>query len=88
MWNRHDDRVCDDDEAGGKRSLFCALQKADREILGDTSIGMSRSRRCGSRFKMPRVIGKPRWRFVRSGDSVCRTGSWTSIICRRRGLRM
>ena len=35
MWNRHDDRVCDDDEASGKRSLFCALQKADREILGE-----------------------------------------------------
>ena len=34
-WNRHDDRVCDDDEASGKRSLFCALQKADREILGE-----------------------------------------------------
>jgi hypothetical protein len=26
---------CDDDEAGGKRSLFCALQKAAREILGE-----------------------------------------------------
>ena len=25
VWNRHDDRVCDDDEAGGKRSLFRAL---------------------------------------------------------------
>src|SRR5262245_15139560 len=24
---------------------------------------------------------------MRSGDSVCRTGSWTSTICRRRGLR-
>ncbi len=35
VWNRHDDRVCDDDEAGGKRSLFCALQKAAREILGE-----------------------------------------------------
>ena len=35
MWNRHDDRVCDDDEASGKRSLFCALQKAAREILGE-----------------------------------------------------
>jgi hypothetical protein len=34
VWNRHDDRACDDDEAVGKRSLFCALQKADREILG------------------------------------------------------
>ena len=27
--------MCDDDEAGGKRSLFCALQKASREILGE-----------------------------------------------------
>jgi hypothetical protein len=35
VWNRHDDRVCDDDEASGKRSLFCALQKANREILGE-----------------------------------------------------
>ena len=33
-WNRHDDRVCTDDEATGKRSLFCALQKADTEVLG------------------------------------------------------
>ena len=35
VWNRHDDRVCDDDEASGKRSLFCALQKANRETLGE-----------------------------------------------------
>jgi hypothetical protein len=35
VWNRDDDRVCDDDEASGKRSLFCALQKAGREILGE-----------------------------------------------------
>jgi hypothetical protein len=35
VWNRDDDRVCDDDEASGKRSLFCALQKANREILGE-----------------------------------------------------
>ena len=33
-WNRHDDRVCSDDEATGTRSLFCALQKADTEVLG------------------------------------------------------
>ena len=26
VWNRHDDRVCDDDEASGKRSLFCEYQ--------------------------------------------------------------
>src|SRR4051812_11583724 len=35
VWNRHDDRACADDEAAGKWSLFCALQKADREILGE-----------------------------------------------------
>src|SRR3954452_18854533 len=34
VWNRHDDRACADDEAAGTWSLFCALQKADREILG------------------------------------------------------
>ena len=34
VWNRSDDRECDDDEASGKRSLFCALQKACIEVLG------------------------------------------------------
>lgn len=33
-WNRADDRVCTDDEATGKRSLFCALQKACIDVLG------------------------------------------------------
>src|SRR5262245_10393298 len=33
-WNRYDDRVCNDDEVSGKRSLFCALQKAGTEVLG------------------------------------------------------
>jgi hypothetical protein len=33
-WNRKDDRVCVDDEATGKRSLFCALQKACIDVLG------------------------------------------------------
>ena len=33
-WNRADDRECADDEATGKRSLFCALQKACIEVLG------------------------------------------------------
>lgn len=33
-WNRADDRECQDDEATGKRSLFCALQKACVEVLG------------------------------------------------------
>ena len=34
VWNRKDDRECLDDEATGKRSLFCALQKACIEVLG------------------------------------------------------
>lgn len=33
-WNRSDDRECEDDEASGKRSLFCALQKASTDVLG------------------------------------------------------
>jgi hypothetical protein len=34
VWNRADDRECADDEATGKRSLFCALQKACIDVLG------------------------------------------------------
>jgi hypothetical protein len=34
VWNRADDRECADDEATGKRSLFCALQKACVDVLG------------------------------------------------------
>jgi len=34
VWNRKDDRECGDDEATGKRSLFCALQKACIDVLG------------------------------------------------------
>jgi hypothetical protein len=33
-WNRDDDRLCEDDEAAGKRSLFCALQNATVAVLG------------------------------------------------------
>jgi hypothetical protein len=33
-WNRADERECKDDEANGKRSLFCALEKACIEVLG------------------------------------------------------
>jgi hypothetical protein len=33
-WNWNDDRQCEDDEAAGKRSLFCALQAASIEVLG------------------------------------------------------
>src|SRR5687768_5730077 len=35
LWNRSDDRICDDDERQGKRSLFCALQKACIEVVGE-----------------------------------------------------
>src|SRR5215207_7081637 len=43
VWNRHDDRACADDEAAGKWSLFCALQKADREILAiDSTLRVAR----------------------------------------------
>jgi len=34
VWNRADDRECQDDEATGKRSLFCALEKACIDVLG------------------------------------------------------
>jgi hypothetical protein len=34
VWNRADERECKDDEASGKRSLFCALQKACIDVLG------------------------------------------------------
>jgi hypothetical protein len=33
-WNRADDRVCDDDESTGRRSLFCVLQAATISVLG------------------------------------------------------
>jgi hypothetical protein len=34
VWNREDDRICEDDELSGRRSLFCALKKASIEVLG------------------------------------------------------
>ena len=34
VWNRTDERECKDDETTGKRSLFCALQKACIDVLG------------------------------------------------------
>lgn len=33
-WNRADDRDCRDDDATGRRSLFCALEKACIDVLG------------------------------------------------------
>lgn len=34
LWNRADDRNCDDDESNGTVSLFCALRMACVEVLG------------------------------------------------------
>jgi hypothetical protein len=34
VWNRKDYRECVDDEASGKRSLFCAMQNACIAVLG------------------------------------------------------
>ena len=34
-WNRNDDRACEDDRATGKFSLFCALETACTEVLGE-----------------------------------------------------
>ncbi|MBN7817019.1 DUF6197 family protein [Algoriphagus pacificus] len=34
-WNKQDDRICDDDIANGKYSLFCALYKASVDITGE-----------------------------------------------------
>lgn len=33
-WNRNDDRQCADDEANNKRSLYCALERASRDVHG------------------------------------------------------
>ena len=41
VWNRKDDRECDDDEATDKRSLFCALQKACIDVLGSVRSSQS-----------------------------------------------
>ena len=34
VWNKDDDRECEDDIAAGKLSLFCALYKASIDITG------------------------------------------------------
>ena len=34
VWSQNDDRLCEDDEESGVRSLFCALQKASIDVLG------------------------------------------------------
>src|SRR4051794_14660939 len=88
VWNRHDDRLCDDDEASGKRSLFCALQKADRKILGEyqhRNVALQEVRfviQDATRDRQTEMVIHALRRFS------CRTASWTSTICRRRGLRM
>jgi hypothetical protein len=34
VWNRQDDRQCDDDNTRGRWSLFCALEQACIDVLG------------------------------------------------------
>ncbi len=61
-WNQIDDRECADDEAEGKRSLFCAMEKASIELTGvydHRSAALQELRRIieartpGRRFKHP-----------------------------------
>jgi hypothetical protein len=33
-WNRDDDKLCDDDKASGRWSLYCAVATASIEVLG------------------------------------------------------
>jgi hypothetical protein len=34
VWNRADDRICDEDESSGSRSPFCTLKKSIINVLG------------------------------------------------------
>ncbi len=34
VWNRNDDRQCADDETNNQRSLYCALERASRDVQG------------------------------------------------------
>lgn len=63
VWNRKDDREFDDDEATGKRSLFCALQKHASTCWGRATIGGWRCRKSDSLSKMPRVVKTSTQRF-------------------------
>ena len=88
VWNRHDDRACADDEAAGKWSLFCALQKADREILGEyqhRNVALQEVRfaiQDATRDRQTEMV----IRALR--NSVCLIGSWTLTIFPKHGLRM
>ena len=62
VWNRKDDRECDDDEAFGKRSLFCALEKACIEVLGTTDEKKPRRWPVPSESSLPsRSSPRPTW---------------------------
>ena len=74
VWNRKDDRECTDDEATGKRSLFCALQKASSTSWERTIIDVSRCRRSDSQWRMRRGV---------KSSSI---GSEISITCPPRSL--
>ena len=78
-WNRNDDCECADDTANRKWSLFCALELAWTEVLGeydDRSVALQEApiRRRGTAS-------------MRTAESSS-TGSWTLTICQKRGLRM
>ena len=72
VWNRADDRECTDDEATGKRSLFCALQKACIDVLG------SYDHRRVALQEVRFAVEEPR------EDAISRIVSGTSTIFRKR----
>ncbi len=49
VWNRQDDRECNDDNARGQWSLFCALEKACVEVLGQVRSSKGRTARSSVR---------------------------------------
>lgn len=73
-WNRDDDKLCDDDKASGKWSLYCAVATASIEVLGTydhTRVALQEVR-----FAVEEASP--------AGNS--RDASWASTTCRRRVL--
>ena len=57
VWNRQDDRECQDDEAAGKRSCFVLSRRRASMCWATTSIGAPHCRRCASPLRTPRAGG-------------------------------
>ncbi len=55
VWNRADNRKCPADATTW--SIYCALEKATRDVTGDFIIAGPRSRRCGCSSRSGRRIG-------------------------------